>query len=277
MNKAFLAVVAVAAVGGGVYFFLQTQKDDTSAVGTRAAPPPSLSAQAGSSGAHGVTRYAIADRGLAGFLIDAPLEKIKGHADKLRGAIDLDTDALATSSGEVDVDLDSLVTDTFGDPSKDTAQTTHAHNWMELGADSPNHEADRWARFTFARATNAEGFTKLSDVPVTGGERHFKLSVPGNLWLHGITSPKTLVLNVVAKLGATPDAAPASLHIESATPMPVSLKEHDVKPRDVAGKFLAGSLEKVGDKITDTAQVSVTADANPASALASAFLDASAK
>ena len=277
MNKALVAGVAIAALGGLGYFFLQTQKEDSSAVGTRAAPPPSLSAQAVATSAHGVTRFVIADKGLAGFVIDAPLEKIKGHADKLRGAIDLDADALAMSSGEVDVDLDSLVTDTFGDPAKDTAQTGHAHNWMEIGADSPSHEADRWARFTFAKASSAEGFTKLSDVPVTGGERRFKLSVPGNLWLHGITAPKTLVLNVVARLGATPDAPPASLHIESAAPMAVSLKEHDVKPRDVAGKFLAGSLEKVGDKITDTAQVSVTADAAPASASSSAFLDASAK
>ena len=59
--------------------------------------------------------------------------------------------------------------------------------------------------------------------------------------------------------------------------MPVSLKEHDVKPRDVAGKFLAGSLEKVGDKITDTAQVSMTVDAIPAALAAAAFLDASTK
>ena len=298
MNKGLAAVVAIAAVGGAGYFFLTTQKDDASAVGTRSAPPPSLDAQAaaaaaaangaaGAAGARGAAAYVVASRGLAGFLIDAPLEKIKGHADALRGEIVLDAEALAASSGEVDVDLDSLVTDTFGDPAKDTAQTGHAHNWMELGADSPHHEADRWARFTFAKAIT-DGAAKLADVPVIGGERRFKLTVPGNLWLHGITSPKTVVLAVVAKVGATAEALPLSLHIETAAPMPVSLKEHDVKPRDVAGKFLAGSLEKVGNKITDTAQVSLSVDATPApvapvatavtaATAAAPFLDASAK
>ena len=148
---------------------------------------------------------------------------------------------------------------------------------MEIGADSPNRETDRWARFTFAKATVDGAVTKLADVPaqVGGSDRRFSITASGNLWLHGVTSPKTVVLSVVAHAGATPDAPPASLHVETTSPMAVSLKEHDVKPRDVAGKFLAGSLEKVGDKITDTAKVSIVLDAAPASA-APAFVDASA-
>jgi hypothetical protein len=40
-------------------------------------------------------------------------------------------------------------------------------------------------------------------------------------------------------------------------PLPLSLKEHDIKPRDVAGKFLNGALEKVGKKIDDVVQISL--------------------
>jgi len=40
-------------------------------------------------------------------------------------------------------------------------------------------------------------------------------------------------------------------------PLKLSLKEHDIKPRDLAGKFLAGALEKVGQKIDDTVQISL--------------------
>ncbi len=273
MNKGVVAAGAVVLVAAGGYFFIQTQKEDSSAVGQRSAPPPALDAAVAPT--HGVTRYAVSEQGNAGFVIDAPLEKIKGHASKLRGSIDLDPDALAASSGEIDVDLSTLVTETFGDPAKDTAQTGHAQNWMELGADSPNREADRWARFTFAKASVAGATaSRLSDVPVTDGARKFQLTVTGNLWLHGVTSPKVVVLSVVARPGATADAPPASLHVETAEPMTVSLKEHDVKPRDVAGKFLAGSLEKVGDKITDSAKVSVALDAAPAGP---SILDASGK
>ncbi len=272
MNKGLVAAGAVVVLAAGGYFFIQTQKEDSSAVGQRSAPPPAL--EAATTPAHGVTRYAISEQGNAGFLIDAPLEKIKGHADHLRGAIDLDADSLAASSGEIDVDLQTLVTETFGDPAKDTAQTGHAHNWMEIGADSPNREADRWARFTFAKASVAGATaSRLTDVPLADGVRKLQLTVTGNLWLHGVTSPKTVVLSVVARPGATADAPAASLHVETVEPMSVSLKEHDVKPRDVAGKFLAGSLEKVGDKITDTAKVSVALDATPSTSL----LDASAK
>jgi len=44
--------------------------------------------------------------------------------------------------------------------------------------------------------------------------------------------------------------------------MRISMKEHDVKPRDVAGKFLDGALERVGKKIDDVAQISLDVSAS---------------
>ena len=228
------------------HFFLSTQKDDTSAVGQRTAPPDAAVAGPAAAGSENLR---VAEVGVATFLIDAPLEKIKGRWTKFRGTISVDPVDLTKSKGEIDLDLTDLKTETFSDPSKDKAQTEHAHNWLEVGADAPNRETDRWARFTLGSVTSATP-SSLAAAPDANGVRTVKLVVRGDLWLHGVTSPKTVTLTAAF---SGPPAAPTSVHVTTDQPMPVSLKEHDVKPRDVAGKFLAGSLEKVGDKITDSA------------------------
>ena len=51
--------------------------------------------------------------------------------------------------------------------------------------------------------------------------------------------------------------APTAFRIRTVSPMAVSLKGYDIKPRDLAGRFLSGALEKVGNKIIDIAQVSL--------------------
>ena len=56
---------------------------------------------------------------------------------------------------------------------------------------------------------------------------------------------------------AGPPEAPTLVRVVTAEPVRVSLKEHDVKPRDLAGKFLSGALEKVGQKIDDSVQLSL--------------------
>lgn len=258
MDKRIVAGgVLVVLLGAGGIFFLTTQKDDSSAVGKRTAPPPAPSASAAV--ASGAARFRISEKGSATFLIDAPLEKAKGHWTKFRGAVDLDTTDLTKSHGEVDLDLDDLKTETFGDREKDTAQTEHAHNWLEIGADAKERESNRWARFTFTSVESAIP-AKLSDAPELNGARAVKIVAKGDMWLHGVTSPKTVKLTVT--MGG-PVSAPTSLEITTDEPLRISLKEHDVKPRDVAGKFLNGALEKVGKKLDDTAQVSLDIFAVP--------------
>jgi hypothetical protein len=73
-----------------------------------------------------------------------------------------------------------------------------------------------------------------------------------------MTSPKTVKLTIAV---TGPASAPTSIKITTDEPIRVSLKEHDVKPRDVAGKFLSGALEKVGKKIDDTAQITLALSA----------------
>ena len=58
-----------------------------------------------------------------------------------------------------------------------------------------------------------------------------------------------------------PADAPTELAIKTDDAMPVSLKEHEVKPRDKVGSFLNGALERIGKKIDDKVQVSFEGDA----------------
>jgi len=72
--------------------------------------------------------------------------------------------------------------------------------------------------------------------------------------LHGVSAPKTVVATVT--FSGPPDA-PTLARVVTAQPVRISLKEHDVKPRDLAGKFLAGALEKIGQKIDDSVEISL--------------------
>jgi polyisoprenoid-binding protein YceI len=248
--------IGAVVVAAGVVLFIDTQRNDDSAVGKRAAPPPSASAAP----VAGTTRMTVADTGSSTFLIDAPLEKIKGRWTKFRGQLDVDPSDLRKTTGEVDLDLDDLKTETFDDADKNATQTGHTHNWLGLGTDVPTQERDdnRWARFTITAIDDAAPGA-VGDAPESANGRVVRIVAHGDMWLHGVTSPKTV------KLTATfsgPPSSPSSVHITTDAPILISLKEHDVKPRDVTGKFLNGALEKVGKKIDDTVQVSLDVTAN---------------
>jgi polyisoprenoid-binding protein YceI len=237
-------------VGGlGLSAALAGCKDEQAA--QRVAPPSASASQPVGAGA---TRFAVAEQGKATFLIDAPLEKIKGRSGKLRGEITLDPSDLMTTRGEVDVDLMDLVTETFDEADKNRTQTGHAHNWMEIGDDvePKRREENRFARFTIKSIENIS--SKVADAPEKNGERTVMVTARGDLWAHGVSSPKAIKLSAAFQ---GPPSAPTGIHITTAEPLPLSLKEHDIKPRDVAGKFLNGALEKVGKKIDDNVQISL--------------------
>jgi polyisoprenoid-binding protein YceI len=227
-------------------------KDDPPAA--RTAPPAAPSAASATAAAPGQRRFELAS-GTATFLIDAPLEKIKGRSTKVRGNLDVDPSDLKTGKGQIEVDLDDLKTETFGDAEKDTSQTGHAKNWLEIGSDveAKRRDENRWVRFTIKAIDDANP-TKLAAAEQKNGQRSATVQATGDLWLHGVSSSKKV--NVTITFDGPPEA-PTSLRIATAQPLKISLKEHDVKPRDVAGKFLAGALEKIGQKIDDTVQISL--------------------
>ncbi len=243
MKAEWLRVVVILGISG-----MAGCKDEPAV--QRVAPPTASLSQP----SVGATRFSVANTGTASFLIDAPLEKIKGHSGKVRGEITLDPADLMTTRGEVDVDLMDLVTETFDDAGKNATQTGHAHNWLEIGDDveATRREENRFARFTIRSVENVS--SKLADAPEKNGERTVMVSARGELWVHGVTSPRAIKLSASFQ---GPPAAPTALHVTTIEPLALSLKEHDIKPRDVAGKFLNGALEKVGKKIDDVVQISL--------------------
>jgi hypothetical protein len=100
----------------------------------------------------------------------------------------------------------------------------------------------------------------LADVPEANGARAVKANVTGEFNLHGVTSKKTVPVTVTFK---GPADAPTEVDIKTDAPMAVSMKEHDVRPRDKVGSFLNGALERIGKKIDDKVQVSFEATVKP--------------
>jgi polyisoprenoid-binding protein YceI len=216
-------------------------KDKASGM-TRSDPSAASSATAGQK------RLTISN-GSATFMIDAPLEKIKGRSGKVRGSLDIDPGNLKMSKGQIEVDLDDLATNTFDDAEKDKSQTDHTRNWLEIGKDveAKRREENRWARFTIKSIEETSAPKAAGGTPVT-------VKATGDFWLHGVSSPKTVMATVT--FSGPPDA-PTLARVVTAQPVRISLKEHDVKPRDLAGKFLAGALEKIGQKIDDSVEISL--------------------
>jgi len=220
----------------------------------RAAAPTPNAAPA-SDPAAGQTRLVLAPGSAAEFLIDAPLEKIKGWSARVTGTIDVDPVYLKGSKASFEVDLDDFKTETFTDAAKNASQTEHMKNWLEIGpdVDAKLREENRRARFML-KSIDQVSVNSVADVHSANDERNITMKVSGDLSIHGVSSPKTVDL-VLTFVG--PPKEPAQVHLVTSQPIKISLKEHDIKPRDLAGKFLAGALEKVGQKIDDTVLISL--------------------
>lgn len=222
----------------------------SASVAAMAASAPAESAAAGEI----ASKRLEVRRGRSSFLIDAPLEKIKGASDEAKGWIDVDATDLKRSRGELSMRLTTLRTSTFDDEKKNAGQTGHARNWLEVGDESPaaSKAAHEYARF---RLQSLETDTpSLAAAPEHDGKRTVRLRAIGDVSVHGVTVSRTVPL--VAEFEG-PATAPTAVSVRSEAPFDVSLKQHDVKPRDTIGKFLDGALEKVGKKIDDRVQVSV--------------------
>jgi hypothetical protein len=210
----------------------------------------------------GKKRFAIQPAGKVSVMIDAPLEKFQGRTDKLSGIFDVEFGDLKASSGEIIADLDAFTTHTFNDADKDESQTEHAKNWFEIGEKVEPKKRDdyKMARFTIESIDTVSAKT-LADVKTDKeGVRTVHFSASGTLRVHGRPSKKKVEVDVTFK---GPPDAPTEIAFRTTQPVIASLAEHDVKPRDLTGQFLAGALEKVGKKIDDKAQVHIEGTAIP--------------
>jgi flagellar capping protein FliD len=200
----------------------------------------------------GDTRFEL-ETGKGSFLIDAPLEKIKGASDEVSGHLDANPKDLTKSSGVIKVRLSTLKTSTFGDMDKDVAQTEHARNWMEVGNDS---SADTRMKYEWAilKVTGLEATpASLDAAPDANGAKTISAKVSGDLAIHGVTSKVVVPVTLTFKGPAT---APTEIDVKTDQAMPVSMKEHMIMPRDKVGGLLNGALARIGKKIDDNVQVS---------------------
>ena len=60
-----------------------------------------------------------------------------------------------------------------------------------------------------------------------------------------------------------PGARPSALVIRTRRPLVVSLKTHDIKPRDDTGVFVAQDMKLVGSQVSNEARVELELTAKP--------------
>lgn len=202
-------------------------------------PPPSSARPARPAARSKPVAYEISS-GTVSFLIDAPLEKIKGTWTGLSGTVRIDPTNLRATRGKLTLDLTGLRVSTFDDPGKNTRQQEHALNWLEVS----RHAV---ATFALERVTADPG-------AFAAGTTRARAQVAGTVTLHGVAAATTAHLVLTFE---GPADAPTSVRVRTARPLRVSLEHHSVEPRDLAGKFLAGALERIGQKIDDQVQVSL--------------------
>ena len=243
MNLARSIVVSLLAASS----LVACKKDDKALKET---PPPV--AQQDKKVSAGAKRFTIDDAGTLKVWMETG-EKFSGEVSKLGGVFDVNLDDLSQSTGEVTGDLDTFKSTTPG--IDDDTQTEHAKNWFEIGDDVPKEQRDDYkiARFTLEKITEVDAKT-LKDAPEKDGARVVTVKAHGQLRVHGRSSPKDVRVELSFQ---GPLDAPNAIKFHTLDPVAASLSEHDVKPRDVAGKFIAGALEQVGKKIDDRPLVSV--------------------
>jgi hypothetical protein len=217
-----------------------------------------------------VVSFVIDPKGKTTIDMPAPKEHIKAITEAAAGHIDVDLMNVASTRGEVKVDLTTLSTHTFGSDD-DASQTKHARNWLEVGdVATPEVRAEsRWVVYAIRSIDGASATDVRQITPVTeSGEdvRVLTLTARGDLLLHGHK-----VENREAKLearlhypaGAAADSQPSSIELRSNAPLRVTLAEHDVKPRDTFGKLAQRSLGILGTKVATVADVNIDLRAVP--------------
>jgi hypothetical protein len=195
-------------------------------------------------------------------------EHIVGDTTAAAGSVDIVPHDLSKSRGLVRADLATFATHTFNVEDKDATQTKHARTWLEAVVDGKTNEDMRWADFAI-RSVDGLSANDLAKVAVTkdgtDDVRTVTATVHGDLLIHGHKVQKDDAVEVAFHYpsGAPADAKPTRVTIKSKQPMRVVLKEHDVQPRDPAGKLAAWSTGLIS-KVAETADVTFEVGATPA-------------
>jgi hypothetical protein len=246
-------------------------KDPAPAAAASVAPPPPPPPASSSPASPKSLHFAIDPASRTTIDMPAPKERIKAETTAAKGDLTVDPSDLSKTRGQVKVDLTTLATHTFDDPTKDKAQTEHSHNWLEAGdLVTPGVKAvNQWVIFTIRDVTDASS-PSLAAAPLTNGtpddKRVVSVVARGDFFLHGHTVPKEVPLEVTFDYpaGYAAKDSPTSIEIRTKTPLHVVLADHDVKPRDGLGKLAQGAFNLLGTKVAETADVTFDLRATPA-------------
>jgi len=198
------------------------------------------------------------------------IEHIKAVTSASDGSLDVDLMDVSKSVGEVKVDLTTMTMHTFDDQEKNDTQTGHALNWMEIGSDYPTEtrEKYKWAIFAIRSIDNASA-SDVSKVAATkeGSEdvRTITFTAHGEMLVHEHKANKDLSMEARFYWPSNADAQktkPDHIVFATKSPLKITLKEHDVRPRDTSGKLLQWSTELI-TKVADDADVTFELSAKP--------------
>jgi len=196
--------------------------------------------------------------------IDMPgvKEHITADTTAAAGHLDVDLMNLANSRGEVKVDLTTLSTHTFHDE-HDESQTSHARNWLQVGDVAKPDEKKQFQYAVFAlQSLTGISSADVSKVAATkeGSEdvRTVTATVHGDFLVHGHKAAKDVPVEVKFHYpsGAAADSKPTKIDIKSTSPLKVTLKEHDVHPRDAVGN-IANWTTTLVSKVAETADITL--------------------
>jgi hypothetical protein len=232
-------------------------------------------------------RFAIDARTLVRFELKGSVKTQRGSLRVARGELEVDLLDLTRTRGNVSVDVASALME-GEDPEQARENTRSAQNWLDVGASRPEAERDRlrWATFsilgleklssetahegqlvkTFAadagNALDTDGATEAGTTEV----RSVTMTARGRLLLHGFRVDQSAELRALFFYPgpAGPDIRPDRLVIQTRGPFVVSLKAHDIKPRNDMGVFVAQDAKLLGREVGSQAQVHVDLSARPA-------------
>jgi hypothetical protein len=205
----------------------------------------------------------------------------RGTARVCRGELEVDLFDLEKTTGTIQVDLGSIEMDAEGDGGASTDFTRTAQNWLDLGSSRPEAERERqrWATFTLGnvedlsaeRASEGKRTKTTGDlaVDVDGGPRtetrSVTLTAKGTLQLHGVRVDAELPIKADFHFpeAAAPDVRPDRIELTSRRPLVVSLAQHEIKPRNAQGVFVAAETKLIGTTIGKDAKVTLSVSLKP--------------
>ena len=253
----FALVFCLVTVGSSLACSKDSAKPDlapSASVVVAAAPPKEAK----------VMPYVIDKTSKTSIDMPAPNEHIKADTTAADGKLDVDLMNVENTRGEVKIDLTTLTTHTFDDADKNTSQTTHSHNWLEVGdlVDAPTKDANRYAVFAIQSIDGASAKDVSKIAPTKEGAddvRTVTLTAHGEFLLHQHKVKKDVTLEVKLHVpaGSPETAQPTRLDVRTTSPMKVLLAEHDVKPRDNFGKLAQKSFNLLGTKVAETADITL--------------------